>query len=232
MTGPGFGCIFPAMPRIARIVLPNTPHLVAQRGNRGDRLFFSPDDRLRYLDILSEHLRPLRVKVWAYRLDPSEVLLLVVPRDGKSMGLALRNAHGRYSQLINRRQNTTGHLFQGRFYSCPLDADYLALAVRYAERFTGELPPAARSSARPHCRARRKGPSVLSYDLPLLKSVRNWRAWLREPVDKAALRHLLSRLGVGKPAGSPAFVKRVEGITGLNLSRGPGRPRTRPRGDA
>lgn len=213
------------MPRIARIVLPRTPHLVAQRGNRSERLFFSANDRARYLEILSDYLKPFRLKVWAYRLDPSEVFLVLVPPDAESMGLALRNAHGRYSQLINRRQNTTGHLFQGRFYSCPLDAEYLALAMRYVERFTGELPPETRSSAAPHCRPGRKGLGILARDLPLLKSVRSWRSWLGEPMDKAALRHLLSRLRVGKPAGSKAFVKRIEAMTGLNLSRGRGRPR-------
>ena len=213
------------MPRIARIVLPNTPHLVAQRGNRSERLFFSANDRARYLEILSEQLKSHRVKAWAYRLEPAEVFLVLVPPDADSMGLALRNAHGRYSQLINRRQGTTGHLFQGRFYSCPVDEEYLALAVRYVERFAGELPPQTRSSAAPHCRRGGKGPGLLARDLPLLKSVRSWRAWLGEPMDKAALRHLLSRLRVGKPAGSRAFVRRIEAMTGLNLSRGRGRPR-------
>lgn len=219
------------MPRIARIVLPNTPHLVAQRGNRGERLFFAAGDRQRYLEILSECLSAARVKLWAYRLDASEVRLVLVPPDAESMGLALRNAHGRYSQLINRRQDTTGHLFQGRFYSCPLAGQYLAVAVKHVERFAGELPPDSSSSARAHCRRGPKASGILSAGLPLLRSVRSWRAWLREPPAPADLRHLLSRLRVGKPAGSPAFVQRVERLTGLNLSRPRGRPRTRPRPD-
>jgi putative transposase len=213
------------MVRIARIVLPRRPHLVAQRGNRSERLFFSADDRGRYLEILSEQLARHGVKLWAYRLEADEVLLVLVPPDDEAMAQALRNAHGRYSQMINRRQGTTGHLFQGRFYSCPLDAEHLALAVRYLERFGGRRPPGTKSSAAYHCGRAGGAGGLLADDLPLLKAVRNWRKWLAEPIDRAALKHLLSRLRVGKQAGSPAFVRKVEKLTGMNLSRRPGRPR-------
>ncbi len=212
------------MVRIARIVLPGTPHLIAQRGNRSDRLFFSTADRERYLEILGRNLTACGVKLWAYRLDPAEVLLVAVPPDAAAMGRALRNAHGRYSQMINRRQGTTGHLFQGRYYSCPLDAEHLALAVRYVERFRGRRPPETRSSAGSHCRRSGGTTELLAGDLPLLKTVKDWRKWLAEPIDRAALRHLLSRLRVGKPAGSAAFVRKVEKRTGMNLSRPRGRP--------
>jgi putative transposase len=213
------------MVRIARIVLPHVPHLVFQAGNRSERLFYSEADRERYLEGLSGQLARCAVKLWAYRLEAGKVFLVAVPPDGESLGHALRNAHGQYSQSINRRQGTTGHLFQGRFYSCPLEGEYLDLAVRYVERFTGRCPPATKSSAAYHCRRSARKPGPLADDLPLLKSVKNWRKWLREPVDRAMLAHLLSRLRTGKPAGSEAFVGGVERLTGLNLSRGPGRPR-------
>jgi len=213
------------MARIARIVLPRTPHLISQRGNRGGRIFFSRTDRQRYLDLLADYLADNAVKLWAYRLDASEVRAVVVPPDGEALGRALRNAHGRYSRTINVRQDTVGHLFHGRFYSCPLDAEYLALAVRYVERFSGPMPPATSNSAAAHCRKRTAG-GILSGDLPLLKTVGPWRTWLARPIDPTALGHLLSRLRVGKPAGSREFVARAEALTGLNLSRPRGRPRT------
>jgi len=213
------------MARIARIVLPHTPHLISQRGNRGGRVFFCRADRQRYLDLLAGYLADNAVRLWAYRLDAAEVRAVVVPPDGEALGRTLRNAHGRYSRTINVRQDTVGHLFHGRFYSCPLDAEYLALAVRYVERFTGAVPPPTRNSAGAHCRGRTAG-GILSDDLPLLKTVRHWRTWLARPIAPAALAHLLSRLRVGKPAGSPEFVARAEAFTGLNLSRPRGRPRT------
>ena len=91
------------MPRIARIVLPKTPHLLAQRGNRSERLFYAPGDRQTYLEMLSERLAEAGIRLWAYRLEPSEVFLVVVPPGAESLGTALRRVHGRYSQFINRR---------------------------------------------------------------------------------------------------------------------------------
>jgi hypothetical protein len=126
-----------------------------------------------------------------------------------------------------------------------MDQTYLALAVRHLERFSGPAPPETTSSAAAHMnlRSARRRPGargsaggeeadlagILADDLPLIRTVRNWRAWLAQPTDRAALDHLLSRLRVGKPAGSPALLRRAERLTGLNLSRPRGRPRKRPR---
>ena len=226
MTASPAGHTLARMARIARIVLAGAPHLLCQRGSRGGRLFFSSGDRQRYLEIVRACFRSCGVKLWAYRLTGREVLMVAVPAAPEALGAALRNAHGRYSQFVNRRQKTAGHLFQGRFYSCPLDEDSLALAVRHVERFRGVLPAGTVSSAGHHCDRRRPG-GPLADDLPLLKTVRNWRRWLAEPIGRAEVAYLLSRLRVGKPAGSPKFVRRVERLTGLNLSRPRGRPRKR-----
>ena len=40
----------------------------------------------------------------------------------------------RYAQRINRARGWKGHLWQGRFFSSPLDEDYLWAAIRYVER--------------------------------------------------------------------------------------------------
>ena len=42
------------MPRAARIVIPDCPHHVVQRGNNRQDVFFTGDDRRRYLDTLKE----------------------------------------------------------------------------------------------------------------------------------------------------------------------------------
>lgn len=47
--------------------------------------------------------------------------------------MAIGEAHRRYSVIINRRQKWTGHLWQGRFSSFPMDEKYLLAAARYIE---------------------------------------------------------------------------------------------------
>jgi len=40
----------------------------------------------------------------------------------------------RYAQHVNRTPRLGGRLWQGRFFSCPLDEEHLWAAVRYVER--------------------------------------------------------------------------------------------------
>ena len=52
------------MPRIARVVVPDVPHHVTQRGNRREDVFFSDADRRAYLSLLAEYCQkhPLEVE--------------------------------------------------------------------------------------------------------------------------------------------------------------------------
>ncbi len=82
---------------------------------------------------------------------------LVVPRKPESLAKALKYTHGRYASYWNATHGSSGHAWQGRFYSCPLDQPHLLEALRYAELnpvragliATAELWPW--SSAGAHC---------------------------------------------------------------------------------
>ncbi len=50
------------------------------------------------------------------------------------MARSFNQAHMRYSQYFNGKIGQRGHLWQGRFYSCPLDGVHLYAAIRYVER--------------------------------------------------------------------------------------------------
>ena len=56
------------MPRRARLVLPNCPHHIIQRGHNRQVVFASDDDYLYYLDNLQEWKTELDCKVYAYCL--------------------------------------------------------------------------------------------------------------------------------------------------------------------
>jgi REP-associated tyrosine transposase len=53
------------MARLARVILPNYPHHVIQRGNRGQDVFFCDEDYQYYLDLLKEGCHQEDVEVWA-----------------------------------------------------------------------------------------------------------------------------------------------------------------------
>jgi len=45
----------------------------------------------------------------------------------------MKQRHGRYASYWNARQASSGHAWQGRFYSCHLDEAHLWKGLRYVE---------------------------------------------------------------------------------------------------
>ena len=62
------------------------------------------------------------------------VHLIVIPTREKALARAIGRTHWRYSQYVNHRHGRSGHLWQNRFYSCPLGPGHLHRAMRYVER--------------------------------------------------------------------------------------------------
>ncbi len=218
------------MSRPLRIVVPGVPHHITQRGNRGQEVFFNGDDRQRYIVWLGECATKRGVKIWAYCLMPNHVHLVAVPASPNALGETLRDLQMRHAQRVNTDHGWEGHLWQGRYFSCPLDNAHLWEAVRYVERnpLRAGLVEQAQdfpwSSAAPHCGMR--SDPALSWDLPLLKTITDWAGWLRLPEDPQRVRTLRARTTTGRPCGSEAFVKELETVAGRALQA---RPRGRPR---
>ena len=122
------------MPRIARAVMPGTPHHVTHRGNNPQAVFFVNDDRRAYLATLREQCERHRVALHGYCLMGNHVHLVVTPRTADGLGRAIGDAHRRHSTYINRLHGRSGHLWAGRFYSCPLDEVHFWRTLVYVER--------------------------------------------------------------------------------------------------
>ncbi len=69
------------MARLARVVLPDLPYHVTQRGNRRQPTFFEDGDFALYRDLLAEAARRAGASIWAYCLMPNHVHVIVVPSD-------------------------------------------------------------------------------------------------------------------------------------------------------
>jgi len=85
------------MTRLARMVVAGLPHHVTQRGNRREAIFFEDGDHDIYRDLLAEQTRKAGVEVWAYCLMPNHVHLILTPTRADSLGLAVGEAHRRYT---------------------------------------------------------------------------------------------------------------------------------------
>jgi putative transposase len=119
------------MPRMARVVVPGVPHHVTQRGTRRQTTFFSASDYETYLRTASREFAAAKVQVWAYCLMPNHVHLIATPETADGLAQAVGATHVRYARHINNREGWTGHLWQDRFASFPMDGSHLGLCARY-----------------------------------------------------------------------------------------------------
>lgn len=208
------------------------PHHITQRGNRREDVFFDDADRAVYLRWLREYCVEWGVEVVAYCLMPNHVHIVAVPSTPDALECAFRPLHTRYAMRVNRRRGTSGHLWQGRYFSSVLDESYFWAAIRYVERNPVRAAMVATaegyrwSSAAAHCGMRED--TVLTAGSQWsdeLKSVPDWSGWLAEADPPAQLAELRRCIDRGSPCGSDAFVRQLEQRLGRSLSLGArGRP--------
>lgn len=221
------------MPRLSRTVFAGVPHHITQRGNRREDIFFMDEDRAAYLSWLKEYSEKFDVEILAYCLMTNHIHLVAVPATDDGLHRMLKPLHMRYAQRINRAQGWKGHLWQGRFFSSPLDDAYLWAAVRYVERNPvragmkrrAELYPW--SSAAAHCGKRLD--SLLNPESRWSKqfsAMEDWSAWLSEGDEAEEIQMLRRNVEKGLPCGSAGFIQKLGRRAGRLLEYRPqGRPK-------
>ena len=122
------------MPRRPRIILPNVPQHIIQRGNNRSVCFYADEDYVRYLDWLKEYADKTDCHIHAYVLMTNHVHLLASASTTEAIGAMMKVIGQRYVQYINRSYKRSGTLWEGRFKSCPTQAEaYLLACQRYIE---------------------------------------------------------------------------------------------------
>ena len=121
------------MPRRARVVWPGYVYHVTQRGNNRQYIFKENDDYILYLKWVEEYRQKYKAEIYAYCLMGNHVHFILEPIKRDSLEKMFRAVHTRYAQYFNYKSKTSGHVWQGRFYSCVLHGSYIKDAVRYVE---------------------------------------------------------------------------------------------------
>jgi putative transposase len=177
-----------------------------------------------YVSLLSKCCTRYHVDIWAYCLMSNHIHLIAVPETQESLGRAMGETHRQYALRINERERWTGHLWQKRFSSYPMDEKHLLAAARYIElnpvRAGLALDPLdwRWSSARFHVLGKRD--ALVNAGL-LGGLVGDWAAFLREQIP--AIDALRKHQATGRPLGDAGFVERCERALGRVLrTRKPG----------
>jgi putative transposase len=218
------------MGRFTRVVAVDVPHHVTQRGN-GRRFILDCDaDRGVYLKLLRGNIDLYGVALIGYCLMSNHVHLIAVPRKADGLAQALKQTHGRYACCWNAAHQSSGHVWQGRYYSCPLDRTHLWEALRYTElnplraRLVSEAELWRWSSAASHCGARADDESLTLEMWRSHWTVTAWREYLGAGEMESRLAVIRQRTHTGRPLGSAEFVQDLEKATQRRLAlqkRGP-----------
>jgi putative transposase len=122
------------MPRRPRIIVPNTPQHVIQRGNNRQACFYADEDYQFYLEWLKDYADKTECRIHAYVLMTNHVHLLVSTDRAEALGALMKALGQRYTQYVNKVYRRSGTLWEGRYKSCPIQAEtYLLACQRYIE---------------------------------------------------------------------------------------------------
>ncbi len=122
------------MPRRARLVFEGVVHHITQRGNYRQNVFEDDSDKSKYIEFIREYSEKYGMKIYAYCLMSNHVHFIAAPVKEDSLAMIFKYSNMRYSSYFNRKNRRSGHLWQGRFYSCPLQFEHALEALRYVER--------------------------------------------------------------------------------------------------
>ncbi len=214
------------MPRFARIVIPGRPHHVTQRGNHRRNVFFADTEREVYLDLLRKHFSRSGIQMAGYALMTNHVHQALIPEAADSLARGVGRLHNDFARWQHIRQNLTGHFWQNRFFSCPMDDDYYWEALRYIElnpvraglvKHAWDWPW---SSARAHITGIDKSGLL---DMALWNerfTGDQWKEFLEGGPEKhSTYDKLRTATRTGRPLGSEEFILWLEAVTGRKLLR-------------
>ena len=119
------------MPREARILSESGIYHVMLRGINQQQIFEDDGDNQKFLQILNDCKQICQFKLLAYCLMGNHVHLLI-KTEGEPLPQIFKRICGRYVYWYNAKYQRTGHLFQDRFKSEPVDHEaYLFEVIRY-----------------------------------------------------------------------------------------------------
>jgi putative transposase len=180
-------------------------------------VFFTAGDRSVYLQLLTHYAQRYGVELLAYTLMTNHVHHLAVPHERDSLRWTFQMTHKRYAEFINARNQWTGHLWQAKFFSSPVDETYFWVALRYIYRNPVEAKlvkhPAEYpwSSALAHCE-NGVDPYINTegrYGIRIATKA-DIRHWLAEPSDPEHIKQLKRCTNRDLPTGSDGFLDSLE----------------------
>ena len=198
-------------------------------------LFVKPDDYAAFMRVLEETWDIVPLPIYAMVVMPNHWHFVVRPETSEQVSEFFRRLTVKHTMRWHAHFNSggTGHLYQGRFKSFPVQNDsHLLTVMRYVERnpVRANLTERAEDWEWSSATTRRRAPDerrwlAIPDDPPL---PRNWRSWVNKPDTEAELLATRNSVQRGLPFGDEQWTRTSAIRLGLESTT---RPRGRPRKD-
>ncbi len=229
------------MPRHARVVLPQMPHHIIQRGHNRQVVFAHDDDYAYYLETLRAWKAHYGVKVYAFCLMTNHLHLLLEP--GPEVGALaqlMKRVAARQTRYVNRLEGRTGTLWESRYKSSPVETEtYLLACARYIELNPVRARLVAHPADYPWSSVRDKlgmcetswldsDPCYQALGASVLQRAQRYEAFVMAAIPEDEWCLIRQAIQRGQLTGTARFVEEVAAKIGKRLAlRGQGRPRKR-----
>lgn len=202
------------MSRKARLVIPQIPVHITQRGNKREDLFRDDEDKEKYIRSFQFYRKKYNIKVYAWCLMDNHVHFVIEPQNQKGLAKLFCALNTKYVRYFHKKYGESGRLFGDRYFSTCLDEEHLYEAIRYVELnpYTAKMETKPGeyfwSSALERLKTRS---SYYLHKLPHYFEVENWWTYLTEKIDLEAVWKAIKKSTInGKPIGNKLFLDAVK----------------------
>ena len=215
------------MPRIARQLQQGYCYHLLNRGNGKAMLFLDRFDYSAFSKLLAGMRSAYEVRLLAYCLMPNHFHLVARAEAVGAVSEAMQWVQTSYVSRFRAKYGTTGHIFQGRYKSFPIQSDEHLLGVmRYVERNPVHANLVGRAADWRWSSSRWRGrPNDLLDESPVPLGA-DWNAYVNAPQTPAEVADVRRSISRGAPFGSEGWQRQTAEALGLMSTL---RPRGRPR---
>jgi putative transposase len=221
------------MPRPPRHILAGECYHVINRANRKAEVFHSSADYSAFLKLMARAQEHVEVAVIAACLMPNHVHFIIRSNQSGDITRWMKWLMTTHAVHYNMKYGKTGHVWQGRFKSFPVQTDqYLLALMRYVERNAMRAKLVNRAEQWPwgSLRWRARGSSVVTLTAPPIELPLWWVEFVNLPQTVVELAEIRTSVNRQRPLGDEDWVARRAKLGAAEQTlRNVGRPRKRQR---
>lgn len=216
------------MPRISRGIFPHCPYHVLNRGNAQQNIFNNDSDYQAFIHLMAKAKKRHPIQILAFCLMPNHFHMCVTTAHADEISRFMQWLMTSHVRRVHTMRKTSGHIWQGRFKSFPIQGDtHLLTVIRYLEAnpIRAKLVDQAKHWPWSSFLFRKNPQKLAIVDRPPVPLPENWDAYVNSPIPSQELETIRLSIQRRSPLGDNHWIKEIALKFGLLSTINPrGRP--------